>query len=184
MRVDNQIEKKSQRVEVLNPKFYKLQKEVASQALAGVQTNNTSVVTRANSRFPRRRQDRGRDTRNWNYRAETASLTAELVLRRKRGVQILKNGNSWMIVTTTEIIRNKNYTKINYQFVSNQQSNKRGNKVWKSCVASQGAILDLPRTRTWNLLIRSQTRYPITPVNQHTRDRGLNKYIIVMLESS
>ena len=26
-------------------------------------------------------------------------------------------------------------------------------------------ILDLPRTRTWNLLIRSQVRYPITPAD-------------------
>ena len=25
--------------------------------------------------------------------------------------------------------------------------------------------LDLPRTRTWNLLIRSQVRYPITPAD-------------------
>ena len=27
------------------------------------------------------------------------------------------------------------------------------------------ALLDLPRTRTWNLLIRSQVRYPITPAD-------------------
>jgi hypothetical protein len=32
--------------------------------------------------------------------------------------------------------------------------------------------IDRPRTRTWNLLIRSQVRYPITPAGQLIDERG------------
>jgi hypothetical protein len=50
------------------------------------------------------------------------------------------------------------------------KSHPKTNYLVKKCDNIKNKSIDRPRTRTWNLLIRSQVRYPITPAGQLVDD--------------